>query len=45
MRKLFNYMILICLTCTLFGCQKTLKGTDALIDKALEEIKVADKAQ
>ena len=40
MRKLLNYIIIICLSFTLFGCQKTLKGTNELIDKALEEIEL-----
>lgn len=45
MRKLLNYIIIICLSFTLLGCKKTLKGTDALIDKAREESSIVDNIE
>ena len=42
MRKLFNLVIIICLFASLCGCQKTLKGTDELIEKVREEMPLAD---
>ena len=42
MKRVVVFIIALCMTITLCGCQKTLRGTDALIEKAREEIPVAD---
>ena len=42
MKKLFNLVIIICLFASLCGCQKTLKGTDELIEKAKEEMPIGN---
>ena len=42
MKKIINYLLITTLFVSLCGCQKTLKGTDALIEKAREEIPIAD---
>jgi len=42
MKKIINYILVIVLFITLCGCQKTLKGTDALIEKVREEMPIAD---
>lgn len=42
MRKLFAVCLVLACVFGISSCQKTLKGTDALIEKAREEIAVAD---
>ena len=42
MKKLFALLLVICLLFSLSGCQKVMRGTDDLIEKAREIIPVAD---
>jgi len=42
MKRIVVFIVVLCMTITLCGCQKTLRGTDALIEKAREEIPVSD---
>lgn len=42
MKKLIIFTLILSLAFTLCGCQKTLDGTDELIEKAREEIPIAD---
>ena len=42
MKKSIISTLVLCMIFTLCGCQKTFKGTDALIEKAREEIPIAD---
>lgn len=42
MKKAFALLLVFCLLFTLLGCQKVMKGTGALIEKAREIIPVAD---
>ena len=42
MKRLIAFVLLICLSLSLLGCQKVMKGTDDLIAKAREDIPVAD---
>lgn len=42
MKKAFALLLVICLLFSLSGCQKVMKGTDDLIEKAREIIPVAD---
>ena len=42
MKKAFALLFVFCLLFTLLGCQKVMKGTDDLIEKAREIIPVSD---
>ena len=42
MKKIFALLLVSCLLFSLSGCQKVMKGTDDLIEKAREIIPVAD---
>lgn len=42
MKKIISGILACILAFSLVGCQKTLKGIDALIEKAREEIPIAD---
>ena len=42
MKKTLSFFIIICICFSLAGCAKVYKGTDALIEKAREEIPIAD---
>ncbi|MGD9566812.1 MAG: hypothetical protein AB7V48_00570 [Sedimentibacter sp.] len=42
MKKMMSILFIFILTFSLAGCQKTIKGTDELIEKAREEIPVSD---
>lgn len=41
-RKFFILFLCLVLTLSLVGCQKTIKGTDELIEKAREELPISD---
>ena len=42
MKRIIVSILVLSMAIALCGCQKTLKGTDALIEKAREEIPIAD---
>ena len=42
MKRIIASILVLSMAIALCGCQKTLKGTDALIEKAREEIPIAD---
>lgn len=44
MKKAIMFVLVLCMAFSLCGCQKTLKGTDALIEKARKEIPIANAA-